>query len=55
LYHLCIEKKNANVYGFLDPIIIQSVGNRSEEVQKYLTEIFGKARKEVYLAPYLHK
>jgi len=24
-------------------------------VQKYLTEIFGKVGKEVYLAPYLHK
>ncbi|WVZ04709.1 hypothetical protein V8G54_018055 [Vigna mungo] len=54
-HHLCIERRNATVYGFLDPVIIQSVGNKSEEVQKYLIEMFEKAGKDVYLAPYLHK
>ncbi|KOM34096.1 hypothetical protein LR48_Vigan02g024600 [Vigna angularis] len=55
LHHLCIERRNATIYGFLDPVIIQSVGNKSEEVQKYLIKMFEKASKEVYLAPYLHK
>ncbi|BAT92739.1 hypothetical protein VIGAN_07155900, partial [Vigna angularis var. angularis] len=55
LHHLCIERRNATIYGFLDPVIIQSVGNKSEDVQKYLIEMFEKAGKEVYLAPYLHK
>ncbi|KOM34824.1 hypothetical protein LR48_Vigan02g097400 [Vigna angularis] len=55
LHHLCIERRNATIYGFLDPVIIQSVGNKSEEVQKYLIEMFEKVGKEVYLAPYLHK
>ncbi|WVZ23545.1 hypothetical protein V8G54_002089 [Vigna mungo] len=55
LHHLSIERRNATVYGFLDPVIIQSVGNKSEEVQKYLIEMFEKAGKDVYLAPYLHK
>ncbi|KOM49427.1 hypothetical protein LR48_Vigan08g025400 [Vigna angularis] len=55
LHHLCIERRNATIYGFLHPIIIQSVGNISKKVQKYLIEMFEKARKEVYLAPYLHK
>ncbi|WVZ23235.1 hypothetical protein V8G54_001779 [Vigna mungo] len=48
-------RRNPTIYGFLDPIVIQSVGNKSEEVQKYLIEMFEKAGKEVYLAPYLHK
>ncbi|XP_017420253.1 uncharacterized protein LOC108330269 [Vigna angularis] len=53
LHHLCIERRNATIY---DPIVIQSVGNKSEEVQKkYLIEMFEKAGKEVYLAPYMHK
>ncbi|KOM48356.1 hypothetical protein LR48_Vigan07g206000 [Vigna angularis] len=55
LHHLCIERRNATIYRFLDPVIIQTVGNKSEEVQKYLIEMFEKAGKEVYLAPYLHK
>ncbi|KOM31216.1 hypothetical protein LR48_Vigan01g077100 [Vigna angularis] len=50
LHHLSIERKNATIYGFLDPVIIQSVGNKSEEVKKYLTEMFEKASKEVYLS-----
>ncbi|WVZ13259.1 hypothetical protein V8G54_017789 [Vigna mungo] len=48
LHHLCIERRNATIYGFLDPVIIQSVGNKSEEVQKYLIEMFEKAGKEVF-------
>ncbi|KOM25228.1 hypothetical protein LR48_Vigan62s000500 [Vigna angularis] len=55
LHHLCIERRNDTIHGFLDPVIIQSVGNKSEEEQKYFIEMFEKAGKEVYLAPYLHK
>ncbi|KOM40510.1 hypothetical protein LR48_Vigan04g070800 [Vigna angularis] len=55
LHHLRIERRNATIYGFLDLVIIQSVGNKSEDVQKYLIEMFEKAGKEVYLAPYLRK
>ncbi|KOM29516.1 hypothetical protein LR48_Vigan715s000600 [Vigna angularis] len=55
LHHLYIEKRNATLDGFLDLVIIQSVGNKSKEAQKYLIEMFEKASKEVYLAPYLHK
>ncbi|KOM25972.1 hypothetical protein LR48_Vigan211s000700 [Vigna angularis] len=55
LHPLCIERRNATIYGFLDPVIIQTVGNKSEEGKKYLIEMFEKAGKEVYLAPYLHK
>ncbi|WVZ23468.1 hypothetical protein V8G54_002012 [Vigna mungo] len=60
LYHLCIERRNTTIYGFLDPVIIQSVGNKSEEVQKYLIEMFEKAvivpdRSLVVLLCSLHK
>ncbi|XP_068483985.1 uncharacterized protein [Phaseolus vulgaris] len=55
LHHLCIEKKNVNIYGFLDPVAIQSVGNKASEVQMYFKETFQNGNKEVYLAPYLHQ
>ena len=55
LHRLCIEKKNAYIYGFIDPVAIQSVGNKAGEVQTYLIETFQNGGKEVYLAPYLHQ
>ncbi|WVZ17525.1 hypothetical protein V8G54_010507 [Vigna mungo] len=48
LDHLYIERRNATIYGFLDPVIIQTVGKKSEEVQKYLIEMFEKAGKEIF-------
>ncbi|XP_022642752.1 uncharacterized protein LOC106775417 [Vigna radiata var. radiata] len=55
LHQLSIERKNDHIYGFIDPVVIQEVGNKSEEVQKYLLEAFEKGKKEVYLAPYLQQ
>ncbi|WVY89165.1 hypothetical protein V8G54_034679 [Vigna mungo] len=49
LHHLCIERRNTTIFGFLDPVIIQSVGNKSEEVQKYLIEMFEKDGKEILI------
>ncbi|XP_052726886.1 uncharacterized protein LOC108333836 isoform X2 [Vigna angularis] len=55
LHRLTIEKKNDHIYGFIDPVAIQGVGNKGEEVQNYLLEAFVNGKKQVYLAPYLQQ
>ncbi|KOM43868.1 hypothetical protein LR48_Vigan05g147300 [Vigna angularis] len=55
LHRLTIEKKNDHIYGFIDPVAIQGVGNQGEEVQNYLLEAFVNGKKQVYLAPYLQQ
>ncbi|XP_052731652.1 uncharacterized protein LOC128196086 isoform X4 [Vigna angularis] len=55
LHRLTIEKKNDHIYGFIDPVAIQGVGNKGEEVQNYLLQAFVNGKKQVYLAPYLQQ
>ncbi|KOM48161.1 hypothetical protein LR48_Vigan07g186500 [Vigna angularis] len=45
LHRLTIERKNDHIYGFIDPVAIQGVGNKSEEVQNYLLEAFVNRKK----------
>ena len=44
-----------NIYGFIDPIHIQSTGNQVYEIQAYIQARICNGGKECYLAPYLHK
>ena len=55
VYSLTVEKRTDHIYGFLDPIAIQTVGNKSNDISAYLLEAFTTGDKDIYLAPYLQR
>ncbi|KAJ1396691.1 hypothetical protein SESBI_32363 [Sesbania bispinosa] len=54
LNHLCISKGIVDKYGFIDPLHIQSTGNKTKDIQSYIQSRICTVRKECYLTPYLH-
>jgi len=43
------------MYGFLDPQVIQLIGNKKSETQTYITNALKNGGKEIYFAPYIHE
>jgi len=41
--------------GFLDPLLIQSLGNKTSETQTYITTALKNGGKQIYFASYIHE
>ncbi|KAJ1407428.1 Papain-like cysteine peptidase superfamily [Sesbania bispinosa] len=54
LHRLCTSKGIVDKYGFIDPLHIQSTGNKTKDIQSYIQSRICIVRKECYLTPYLH-
>ncbi|XP_068461862.1 uncharacterized protein [Phaseolus vulgaris] len=52
---LCFDEGKHNIYGFLDPQITQSIGNKKSETQTYITTALKNGGKHIYFAPYIHE
>nr|KYP59416.1 hypothetical protein KK1_014852 [Cajanus cajan] len=52
IHKLSVDKGNDHIYGFLEPELIQKIGNKTEEIQAYIQNWMSDSNKKVYLAPY---
>jgi len=50
---MLFNKGKQDIYGFLDPQLIQSLGNKKSETQ-YITIVLKNGGKRIYFAPYIH-
>ncbi|KAJ1377787.1 Papain-like cysteine peptidase superfamily [Sesbania bispinosa] len=54
LHHLCISKGIIDMYGFIDPLHIQRMGNKADNIYSYIHSRICGFRNECYLAPCFH-
>ncbi|XP_029127258.1 uncharacterized protein LOC114915929 [Cajanus cajan] len=52
IHKLSVDKGNDHIYGFLEPELIQKIGNKTEEIQAYIQNWMSESNKKVYLVPY---
>ena len=52
---VCVEEGKADVYGFLDPQMIQQSGNQRSEIQSYVTGCWKNSGKRIFMAPYVNQ
>jgi len=52
---LCFNEGKQDMYGFLDPQLIQPLGNKKSETQTYITTALKNKGKQIYFAPYIHE
>ncbi|RDX62982.1 hypothetical protein CR513_58633, partial [Mucuna pruriens] len=54
LHQLYLSRGSKHLYGFIDPLSLQIVGNKACEIQKYLHQRLSNRKKRCYLAPYYY-
>ena len=53
LNELIVNAGHNDIYGFLEPQIIQKSGNRSMHTQRYIQRWIHESKKRIYIAPYI--
>ncbi|KAL6520692.1 hypothetical protein OROMI_032252 [Orobanche minor] len=55
LKSLIVDTVNDNLYGFLEPQSIQSVGNKKSEATSYILRHIRDSEKQIFLGAYHHE
>ena len=52
---LCFNEGKQNIYGLLNPKLIQSLGNKKSKTQTYINTTLKNGGKQIYFALYIHE